>query len=177
MSSINSFKELVKSKDYYTVMYDEYFFKETANDGLNTRYFKRENYKLNNLKNIDFPELLLNLVNGFLDNLNITIFVEETYSNNNLNYYCNVKSDLEHYKFIEDIYYNVNLKCVNNNVLEVETSIEKKYDENKINEIDKIFLNLFLLFMENNYTNYVKNNIFKKKLSKLNLHSFVLNII
>ena len=175
--SVVNFKDLVKSKEFNTVMYDEYLFKELANDGLNTRYFRRDNYKLSKLKNIDFPEILLNLVNGFLDNLNITIFVEETYSKNNLNYYCNIKSDLDHYKFIEDIYYNVNLKCINNNVLEVETSIEKKYDENKINEIDKIFLNLFLIFMENNYTNYVKNNIFKKKLSKLNLHSFVLNIV
>jgi hypothetical protein len=176
MSSINNFKDLVKSKEFNTVMYDEYFFKEVANDGLNTRYLKRDNYKLSNLKNIDFPEILLNLVNGILDNLNITIFVEETYSKNNLNYYCNIKSDLEHYKFIEDIYYNVNLKCNDNNILEIESSIDKKYDENKINEIDKIFLNLFLIFMENNYTEYVKNNIFKKKLSKINLHSFALNI-
>ena len=45
-----------------------------------------------------------------------------------------------------------------------------------INEIDKFILNLLLFFIENTYTSYVKNDIFKKKLNRINLHSFVLNI-
>ena len=49
--------------------------------------------------------------------------------------------------------------------------------ENNINEIDKLLLNMLLLFIENGYTSYVKNEIFIKKMNKINLHSFVLNII
>ena len=89
---------------------------------------------------------------------------------------CCLKSELEHYKFVEDIYYNFTLICDNNNVITIETSIDKKYNENNINEIDKFILNILILFIENNYTSYVKNEIFKKKLNKINLHSFVLNI-
>ena len=87
----------------------------------------------------------------------------------------NLKSNLEQYKFIEDIYYNVDLKCIDN-ILSLDININKKYNENNINEIDKLLLNMLLIFIENSYTSYVKNEIFIKKMNKINLHSFVLNI-
>jgi hypothetical protein len=175
--SISNFKDLIKSDEYNKVFFEEYEFMQTGSLGDNIKFYKRDNYRIKNLKHIEFPELLLNLVNGVLDNLKIEIFIKETQNDNNVNYYCSMKSDLEHYKFIEDIYYDVNLNCDNNNVINLDISIDKRYNENKINDIDKIFLNIFLLFIENNYKEYVKEKIFIKKLQKLNLHSFVLNII
>jgi hypothetical protein len=177
MVDINNdeFYNFIMSDNYHKVMFDEYKFDEIYNND-NIRIFKRNNYNLANLKNIDFPPFLLKLVDDLLDKINLEITVKETYTNNNVNYYCNLKSELEQYKFIEDIYYNVNFKC-NDNILSLETSIDKKYDENNINEIDKFILNILLMFIENNYTSYVKNEIFIKKINRINPHSFVLNII
>jgi hypothetical protein len=129
------------------------------------------------LRNIDFPFVLLKIIEDLLDKINLELIINETYTNNNVNYYCNLKSELDNYKFIEDIYYNIDLKCDEKNNITLETSIDKKYNENNINEIDKFVLNLLLLFIESTYTSYVKNEIFKKKLETINLHSFVLNII
>ncbi len=171
----DEFYKFIRSQDYNRVMFDEYEFKEIYNDE-NKRIFKRTNYKLKYLNNIDFPPILLKLVEDLLDNINLELTVRETYTTNNVNYYCNLKSDLEFYKFIEDIYYNVDFKCIDNK-LSIFVSIDKKYDENNINELDKFLLNILLLFIENNYTSYVKNEIFIKKMNKINLHSFVLNII
>lgn len=176
MSTNISFKDLITSEDFKRVLFDEYEFIEISNNN-NKRLLKRNNYKLHKLKNIDFPFILLNLVEDLLDKINLELYVIETITDDNINFYCNIKSELEHYKFIEDIYYNVNLKCDNNNNISIQTSIDKKYNENNINEIDKLLLNILLFFIENNYTSYVKNEIFKKKLQKINLHSFVLNII
>lgn len=177
MTFINDdkFYDFIKSDEYHKVMFDEFEFKEIYNKN-NIRIFKRNNYKLSYLQNINFPPLLLKLVEDLLDNINLEITVVETYTKNNVNYYCNLKSNLEQYKFIEDIYYNVDFKCSNNNVLTVETIIYKKYNENNINEIDKLLLNMLMMFIENSYTSYVKNEIFIKKMNKINLHSFVLNI-
>jgi|UniRef100_A0A6C0DN99 hypothetical protein len=172
--SVDIFKDFINSSDFNNVIYNEYDFAEIEKNN-NTRIMKRTNYKLNKLRNIDFPFILFKLVEDLMDKINLELIVRETYTYNNLNFYCNIKSELDNYKFIEDIYYNVNLKC-DNNVLSIETSIEKKYDENKLNEIDKLFLNVLLFFIENNYTSYVKHEIFKKKLEKINLRSFVLNI-
>ena len=172
--SISNFEDFIRGEEFNKVIFDEYDFIEISKDN-NTRILKRTNYNLNKLKNIDFPFVLLKLVEDLLDKINLELTVNETYTNNNVNYYCNLKSELEHYKFIEDIYYNLNLKCDNNNIT-IETSIDKKYNENDINEIDKFILNLLLFFIENTYTSYVKNDIFKKKLNRINLHSFVLNI-
>jgi hypothetical protein len=171
----DKFYNFIMSDDYHKVMFDEYDFEEIYKED-NLRILKRNNYKLTYLKNIDFPPLLLQLVEDVLDKINLEITVKETYTKNNVNYYCNLKSDLNHYKFIEDIYYNVNFKCIDNK-LSVESSIDKKYNENNINEIDKFLLNILLLFIENSYNSYVKNEIFIKKMNKINLHSFVLNII
>ena len=66
------------------------------------------------------PHPLLKLVEDLLDKINLELTVNETYTHNNVNYYCNLKSELEHYKFIEDIYYNLDLKCDNNNVITIE---------------------------------------------------------
>ncbi len=66
-------------------------------------------------------------------------------------------------------------ECIDNK-LSIESSIDKKYNENDINELDKFLLNILLLFIENNYTSYVKNEIFIKKMNRINLRSFVLNI-
>ena len=173
--SINNFEDFIRGEEFNKVIFDEYDFIEISKHN-NTRILKRTNYNLNKLKNIDFPFALLKLVEDLLDKINLELTVNETYTHNNVNYYCNLKSELEHYKFIEDIYYNLDLKCDNNNVITIETSIDKKYNENNINEIDKFILNILILFIENNYTSYVKNEIFKKKLNKINLHSFVLNI-
>ena len=174
--SINNFKDFIYSDEYNKVIFNEYDFVEIYNDNINKRTFTRNNYKLNKLRNINFPFPLLKLIEDLLDKINLELTVNETYTHNNVNYYCNLKSELEHYKFIEDIYYNLNMKCDNNNVITIETSVDKKYNENNISEIDKFILNLLLLFIENSYTSYVKNEIFKKKLNKINLHSFVLNI-
>ena len=174
--SINNFEDLIRGEEFNKVIFDEYDFIEISKTD-NTRVLKRNNYNLNKLKNIDFPFVLLKLVEDLLDKINLELTVNETYTHNNVNYYCNLKSELEHYKFIEDIYYNLNLKCDDNNNITIETSIDKKYNENEINEIDKFILNLLLFFIENTYTSYVKNEIFKKKLNRINLHSFVLNII
>ena len=170
----DDFYNFIMSDDYNRVMYDEYDYEIISKED-NIRIFKRNNYKLTNLRKIDFPELLLNLIQELFDKIKVEITIKETYTKNNVNYYCNIKSELEHYKFIEDIYYNLNLKCTNN-ILTIESSIDKKYDENNINEFDKILLNILLFFIENNYTSYVKNEIFIKKLNKINLRSFVLNI-
>jgi hypothetical protein len=170
----DDFYNFILSDDYSKVIFDEYGYKEIYKKE-NIRIFKRSNYKLTNLRNIEFPPLLLSTLQDLFDKINLEITVKETYTKNNVNY-CNLKSDLEHYKFIEDIYYNVNLKC-NNNIISIDTSIDKRYDENNINELDKFLLNILLLFIENNYTSYVKNEIFVKKMKKINLRSFVLNII
>ena len=173
--SISNFEDFIRGEEFNKVIFDEYDFIEISKID-NKRILKRNNYNLNKLKNIDFPFVLLKLVEDLLDKIKLELTVNETYTHNNVNYYCNLKSELEHYKFIEDIYYNLNLKCDNNNNITIETSIDKKYNENDINEIDKFILNLLLVFIENTYTSYVKNEIFKKKLNKINLHSFVLNI-
>ena len=173
--SISNFEDFIRGEEFNKVIFDEYDFIEISKDN-NTRILKRTNYNLNKLKNIDFPFVLLKLVEDLLDKINLELTVNETYTHNNVNYYCNLKSELEHYKFIEDIYYNLNLKCDDNNNITIETSIDKKYNENDINEMDKFILNFLLFFIENTYTSYVKNEIFKKKLNKINLHSFVLNI-
>ena len=173
--SINNFEDFIRGEEFNKVIFDEYDFIEISKID-NKRILKRNNYNLNKLKNIDFPFVLLKLVEDLLDKIKLELTVNETYTHNNVNYYCNLKSELEHYKFIEDIYYNLNLKCDNNNNITIETSIDKKYNENDINEIDKFILNLLLVFIENTYTSYVKNEIFKKKLNRINLHSFVLNI-
>lgn len=171
----DKFYDLIKSDEYHKVMFDEFEFIEIHNKD-NIRIFKRNNYKLSYLQNINFPPLLLKLVEDLLDKINLEITIVETYTKNNVNYYCNLKSNLEQYKFIEDIYYNVDLKCIDN-ILSLDININKKYNENNINEIDKLLLNMLLLFIENGYTSYVKNEIFIKKMKKINLHSFVLNII
>ena len=170
----DDFYNFIMSDDYNRVMYDEYDYEIISKED-NIRIFKRNNYKLTNLHKIDFPELLLNLIQDLFDKIKIEIIIKETYTKNNVNYYCNIKSELNHYKFIEDIYYNVDLKCTNN-ILTIESSIDKKYDENNINEFDKILLNILLFFIENNYTSYIKNEVFIKKMNKINLRSFVLNI-
>ena len=173
--SINNFEDFIRGEEFNKVIFDEYDFIEISKTD-NKRVLKRNNYNLNKLKNIDFPFVLLKLVEDLLDKINLELTVNETYTHNNVNYYCNLKSELEHYKFIEDIYYNLNLKCDDNNNITIETSIDKKYNENDINEMDKFILNFLLFFIENTYTSYVKNEIFKKKFNKINLHSFVLNI-
>jgi len=170
----DNFYNFIMSDDYHRVMFDEYDFVEIYKEN-NVRFFKRNNYKLTNLHNIDFPPLLLNSIQDLLDNINLIITIKETYTKNNVNYYCNFKSELKHYKFIEDIYYNIDFKCIDNK-LSVISSIDKKYNENDINELDKFLLNILLLFIENNYTSYVKNEIFIKKMNRINLRSFVLNI-
>ena len=103
--SINNFEDFIRSKEFNKVIYEEYDFIEISKNN-NTRILKRTNYNLNKLKNIDFPFVLLKLVEDLLDKINLEITVNETYTHNNVNYYCNLKSELEHYKFIEDIYYN-----------------------------------------------------------------------
>ena len=148
--SINNFEDFIRGEEFNKVIFDEYDFIEISKID-NKRILKRNNYNLNKLKNIDFPFVLLKLVEDLLDKIKLELTVNETYTHNNVNYYCNLKSELEHYKFIEDIYYNLNLKCDNNNNITIETSIDKKYNENDINEIDKFILNLLLVFIENTY--------------------------
>ena len=173
--SVDIFKDFINSNDFNKVFFDEYDFYEIENHET-FRILKRTTYKLHKLLKIDFPFVLFKIIEEIIDKINIELIVKQTYTHNNVNFYCNVKSDLEHYKFIEDIYYNVDLKF-NNNIITIETSIDKKYDEKNINEIDKILLNILLAFIENNFTSYVKNEIFKKKLQRINHRSFELNII
>lgn len=172
--SVDIFKDFINSNDFNKVIFDEYEFYETERND-KYRLLKRTTYKLHKLLKIDFPFVLFKIIEELIDKINIELFVKETYTYNNVNFYCNIKSDLEHYKFIEDIYYSVNLKNTNN-IISIETSIDKKYDESSINEVDKILLNILLFFIENTFTSHVKNEIFKKKLQKINLRSFELNI-
>ena len=131
--SIITFKDFIYSAEYNKVIFDEFefvqVFDNNNNNDNNKRTFKRTNYKLNKLRNIDFPFILLNLVEDLLDKINLVLIVEETYTHNKVNYHCSLKSELEHYKFVEDIYYNFSLICDNNNVITIETSIDKKYND------------------------------------------------
>jgi hypothetical protein len=173
-----SFINLIKSKDYFRVMFDEFKFEMISSNDIE-RKFVRKNYEFHNLKNLQLPPILLKFIEDILNKTanSIEVYITETIINpNKVNYYGNIKCELDNYKFIEDIYYNVNV-INNNSKISIETSIEKKYNENNINEIDKFFLNILLFFIENNYTSYVKNDIFIKKMKKINLHSFELNII
>jgi hypothetical protein len=174
MSTI-TFKNLIKSQEYYKVLFDEFKFDLILENDIQ-RVFKRTTYKLYDLQCINFPAGLLSLVEDLLSNNNIEINLTETFINpDKVNYYGCIKTQLPNYKFIEDIYYSVNL-INTNNVITIETSVDKKYDEYTINEFDKILLSILLMFIENGYTSYVKNEIFKKNMNRINLHSFVLNI-
>jgi len=173
--SIITFENLIKSQDYYKVLFDEFKF-DLISSNNNQRFFRRNTYKIYDLECINFPPVLLKIVEELLHNNNIEINITETFINpNKVNYYGNIKSGIATYKFIEDIYYSVNLVNINNKI-EIETTIDKKYDENNINEFDKFILSILLFFIENGYTSYVKNDIFKKNMNKINLHSFELNI-
>ena len=104
----DKFKELIYSDDYKRVLFDEYLYSlidDNNNNEINNnqRLFIRNDYKLFKLKNINFPEILLGLVSDLLDKVNLEIIIKETYSKNDANYKCSIKSDLEHYKFIEKI--------------------------------------------------------------------------
>ena len=170
----DKFKEFIFSNDFKKVLFDEYRYKLTNEpDG---RLFIRSDYKLTKLKNINFPEILLNLISELLDKINLEIIIKENYSLNNTSYRCNIKSDLEHYKFIEKIFYIFNFKC-NNNRIYIDTSIEKKFNDNEVNEFDKLLLELLLNFVKDNLTNYLKKDIIYPKLKKINLRSFELDII
>lgn len=171
----DKFKEFIFSNDYKRVIFDEYKYKLFYNHN-NERVFIRKDYKLNKLKNINFPEILLNLISELIDKIKLEIIIEEIYSMNTVNYKCKIKSDLEHYKYIEKIYYNFTLKCDNNNRIYINTSIEKKFNDNEINEFDKIFLEILLNFVKDNLTNHIKIEIFDNKFKTINLHSFVLDI-
>jgi hypothetical protein len=175
---MSAFIDLIRSKDYFKVMFDEFKFKMiSSNDS--QRKFERKNYKYHNIENLQIPPILLKFIEDILNKTTNTIEVNitETIINpDKINYYGNIRCEIDNYKFIENIYYNVDV-INDKNKINIETSIEKKYNEKDINEIDKFFLNIFLFFIENNYTSYVKNEIFKKKLKKINLHSFELNII
>ena len=172
----DKFKEFVYSNDYKRVLFDEFRYKLIDNDN-NGRLFIRDDYKLIKLKNINFPEILFGLISEFIDKNKLEIIIKETYSLNDVNYKCNIRSNLEHYKYIEKIYYNFNLKCDENNRIYMETFIEKKFNDNEVNEFDKLFLEILLNFINDNLTNYLKKDIINNKLKKINLHSFVLNII
>jgi len=155
MSITTTFENLIKSEDYFKALFDEFKFDLILENDIQ-RVFKRTTYKIYDLQCINFPAALLS-------------FVEDLLSNNN------IKTQLSNYKFIEYIYYSVNLINTNNKIT-IETSIDKKYDEYSINEFDKIMLSILLMFIENGYTSYVKNEIFKKNMSRINLHSFELSI-
>ena len=171
----DKFKEFVYSNDYKRVLFDEFKYKLFHdNDG---RLFIRNDYKLIKLKNINFPEILLGLISELIDKIKLEIIIKENYSLNDVNYKCSIKSNLEHYKYIEKIYYNFNLKCDEKNRIYIDTFIEKKFNDNEVNELDKLFLEILLNFVKDNLTNYLKKDIINHKLSKINLHSFVLNII
>uniref|UniRef100_A0A6C0LIZ2 Uncharacterized protein n=1 Tax=viral metagenome TaxID=1070528 RepID=A0A6C0LIZ2_9ZZZZ len=175
MSITTTFENLIKSEDYFKALFDEFKFDLILENDIQ-RVFKRTTYKIYDLQCINFPAALLSFVEDLLSNNNIEIHLTETFINpNKVNYYGSIKTQLSNYKFIEDIYYSVNLINTNNKIT-VETSIDKKYDESSINEFDKIMLSILLMFIENGYTSYVKNEIFKKNMSRINLHSFELNI-
>jgi hypothetical protein len=171
-----TFEDLIKSQDYFKVMFDEFKFNLISSSD-NKRVFKRDSYKIADLEKIQFPPPLLNLVSDLLNNTNIEVNLTETFINpNKVNYCGNIKCGLDNYKYIEDIYYSVNV--INDNYkIKLETSVNKKYNEDNINELDKFMLNILIFFIENTYTSYVKNDIFIKKMNKINLHSFELNII
>lgn len=171
----DKFKELIFSNDFKKVLFDEYRYK-LINDN-DDRLFIRNDYKLSKLKNINFPEILLNLIGELLDKIKLEIIIKEKYSINNVNYKCNIRSDLEHYKYIEKIYYNFNFKCDKNNRIYIDTFIEKEFNNNEVNELDKLLLEVLLNFVKDNLTNYLKKDIIYPKLIKLNLRSFVLDII
>lgn len=179
----DKFRELIYSNDYKKVIFDEFKYKLIDNDidndnkNNNERLFIRKNYKLNKLRTINFPEILLGLISDLIDKINLEIIIKENYSLNDVNYKCNIKSDLDHYKYIEKIYYNFNLKCDENNRIYVDTFIEKKFNDNEVNEFDKFFLEILLNFVKDNLTNYLKKDIIYDKLNKINLRSFVLDII
>jgi hypothetical protein len=175
---MSAFIDFIRSNDYFKVMIDEFKFKMISSNEYE-RKFERNNYKFHNIENLQIPPILLQFIQDLLNKTtdNISIYITETIIDaNKVNYYGYIKCGLDNYNFMEDIFYNVNL-INNNNKICIETSIEKKYNENNINEIDKFFLNIFLFFIENNYTSYIKNEVFKKKLNKINLRSFELNII
>lgn len=176
----DKFKEFVFSDDYKRVLFDEFRYKLMNNNNYynDGRIFIRNDYKLIKLKNINFPEILLGLISELIDKIKLEIIIKETYSFNDVNYKCSIKSDLEHYKYIEKIYYNFNLKCDEKNRIYVDTFIEKKFNDNEVNEFDKLFLEILLNFVKDNLTNYLKKDIINYKLNKIiNLHSFALNII
>ena len=173
----DKFKDFIYSNDYKKVIFDEFRYELISNDNKNERLFIRNDYEISKLRNINFPEILLGLISDFIDKINLEIIIKETYSKNDVNYKCNIRSDLEHYKFIEKIYYNFNLKCDNNNRIYIDTFIEKKFNDNEVNEFDKLFLEILLNFVKDNLTNYLKKDIIHSKLININLHSFVLNII
>jgi hypothetical protein len=175
---MSAFIDLIKSDDYFKVMFDEFKFKMVSSNDIQ-RKFERKNYDFCNVKALQLPPMLLQFIEDILNKTakNIDVYITETIINpNKINYYGSIKCGIENYKFIEYIYYNVNI--INDNFkINIETSIDKKYDDKNINEIDKFFLNILLLFIENNYTSYLKNDVFIKKMKKINLHSFELNII
>jgi hypothetical protein len=175
MSITTTFENLIKGQEYYKAIFEEFKF-DLIYQNDTQRVFKRNTYKIYDLECINFPAGLLSFVQDLLSNNNIEINLTETFINpNKVNYYGCIKTQLPNYKFIEDIYYSVNLINTNNKIT-IETFVDKKYDENNINEFDKIMLSILLLFIENGYTSYVKNEIFKKNMNKINLHSFELNI-
>lgn len=177
----DKFKQLIYSNDYKKALFDEHTYKEinidNDNNNNNKRLFIRNDYTLNKLKHINFPEVLLNLINDLLDKINLEIIILETYSYNDVNYKCCIKSEMEYYKYIEKIFYNFNLKCDENNKIYMDIFIEKKFKDNEVNEFDKFFLEILLNFIKDNLTSYLKTNIINKKLNNINLHSFELNII
>lgn len=175
----DNFKKFIYSNDYKKALFDEHKYKEIKieNNNNNQRLFIRNDYTLNKLRNINFPEVLLNLINDLLDKINLEIIILETYSYNDVNYKCCIKSEMEYYKYIEKIFYNFNLKCDENNKIYMDIFIEKKFKDNEVNEFDKFFLEILLNFIKDNLTSYLKTNIINKKLNNINLHSFELNII
>jgi hypothetical protein len=76
--SISNFEDLIRGEEFNKVIYEEYDFIEISKNN-NTRIFKRTNYNLNKLKNIDFPFVLLKLVEDLLDKINLEITVNEFY--------------------------------------------------------------------------------------------------
>ena len=92
----DKFKEFVYSNDYKRVLFDEFRYKLIDNDN-NGRLFIRDDYKLIKLKNINFPEILFGLISEFIDKNKLEIIIKETYSLNDVNYKCNIRSNLEHY--------------------------------------------------------------------------------
>ena len=87
--SINNFEDFIRGEEFNKVIFDEYDFIEISKID-NKRILKRNNYNLNKLKNIDFPFVLLKLVEDLLDKIKLELTVNETYTHNNVNYYCNL---------------------------------------------------------------------------------------